>query len=1084
MMTPASADGSSTLAEHLAQAAGGALAPEDALDLALRAIADATASRGAAVCLFDAEQGLLRLAAEVGLSDAGCRQLRTIRRFAADAWEVPLDSLLDGRMQVVTAGAGGETLPALTPDPDTVQAIACIPIRGADDSPLASLVLVVEDATAVGHSGLDQLRPALERLAAIVTAIGQRRVHPGAADEPSRSFLESLADLALKGIEPAVREAFRLLESIPHSAVPGVKAQNRDLANALDHEIRERRALEEQLTNERVAHREKLIEAETSWASERMRGRELERAIERIQSDLAAAREREQQLKAEHAAALARTAADREELIRRAREVSEVAEAARANAAADAEASRVTLAAAEANVMGLRDELRRAWADVDRLEAVVQDTKADTSKLERALQESRRLLEQAQERATQAEHQSATASEEQRRAMSRLREREAELAAGAATRVSDAERLATDLRLQLTEAHRDRERLANELVDAAEQAQRLRAEIDTVMTRVSADRDATLQQARAMVEAAEHERAVAVAEAEAVRQALAQGQALILRMEDDQVLNEQGVASREAELGQATERAQAAEARRSAAASELEQVRSELARTRTALLEREDQARRVQADLARLENLLGSARTEEERSAAALTEARATCATQSARLGELERELQGLRDQIADATSAAARQDVVAEHWRAKLEVSEASWAREHLRREELTRQHDALVTDLKELRDREQRMREELDAVQSRNVVDREETLRRAVELAETAEAARAAAVAEAEAIRVTLANSQNIILTAEDEASRARLEGERVTAELNTLRLEHQDAMEALAQHRLDEARLQRRTAELETEVNALRQQAARPTTPPAAPAGAAKRAPVESVVIEPEDGGTGPRTVTVIDSSEQGWGVGADGTITLSWVPPGPDAAARIAELAPTRIIVNLAAPGALDAMLALRAAGVRSPFWGCLTTPGATRALALGMVEVVPRPIEPDAIVAAVQGYATRGAKVLAAGGDANVFISLRQALTREGMSVSIAWDSKQATDLLAMVRPGIVIVDLALPPRDGYAFVAQLTAVDPAPITILVPRDGDPVPGLTAAAAERIGGEAALPHHRLVARVFRKSRGSA
>src|SRR5262249_26489569 len=166
-MTPAPADGSPSLAEHLDPAAPGTLAPEDALDLVLRAIVEATHSRAAAVCLFDAEQGLLRLAAEIGLSDAGCRQLRTIRRFAVDAWEVPLDSLLDGRVPVLAAGDAMTALPALTAA-DEVRAVACIPVRGADDAPLASLVLVVDDEDAVTEERLGELRPAVDRLATIV----------------------------------------------------------------------------------------------------------------------------------------------------------------------------------------------------------------------------------------------------------------------------------------------------------------------------------------------------------------------------------------------------------------------------------------------------------------------------------------------------------------------------------------------------------------------------------------------------------------------------------------------------------------------------------------------------------------------------------------------------------------------------------------------------------------------------------------------------------------------------------------------------------------------------------------------------
>src|SRR5262249_35268255 len=41
-----------------------------------------------------------------------------------------------------------------------------------------------------------------------------------------------------------------------------------------------------------------------------------------------------------------------------------------------------------------------------------------------------------------------------------------------------------------------------------------------------------------------------------------------------------------------------------------------------------------------------------------------------------------------------------------------------------------------------------------------------------------------------------------------------------------------------------------------------------------------------------------------------------------------AEQMAALAPERVVVNLAAPGALATLTALRAAGCRSRFWGCI------------------------------------------------------------------------------------------------------------------------------------------------------------
>ena len=87
-------------------AAGGspaayASAPEDALEPALRALVRESGAIAGAVCLFDPGEGVLRLAAEIGLSDEGCRLLRAVRP-GVSPWEAPLTGLLEQRTLVVT----------------------------------------------------------------------------------------------------------------------------------------------------------------------------------------------------------------------------------------------------------------------------------------------------------------------------------------------------------------------------------------------------------------------------------------------------------------------------------------------------------------------------------------------------------------------------------------------------------------------------------------------------------------------------------------------------------------------------------------------------------------------------------------------------------------------------------------------------------------------------------------------------------------------------------------------------------------------------------------------------------------------
>jgi CheY-like chemotaxis protein len=90
------------------------------------------------------------------------------------------------------------------------------------------------------------------------------------------------------------------------------------------------------------------------------------------------------------------------------------------------------------------------------------------------------------------------------------------------------------------------------------------------------------------------------------------------------------------------------------------------------------------------------------------------------------------------------------------------------------------------------------------------------------------------------------------------------------------------------------------------------------------------------------------------------------------------------------------------------------------------------------------------------------------MSLRQALSRGGMSVSMAWDGKQAADLLGVVRPEVVVIDLELPRREGYGIVAQLGQLETAPTAVLVPGDDDTAAAFAAVLADPKHSGRALP----------------
>ena len=182
-----------------------------------------------------------------------------------------------------------------------------------------------------------------------------------------------------------------------------------------------------------------------------------------------------------------------------------------------------------------------------------------------------------------------------------------------------------------------------------------------------------------------------------------------------------------------------------------------------------------------------------------------------------------------------------------------------------------------------------------------------------------------------------------------------------------------------------------------------------------------------------------VAVVDA--QGvWPSAGPGGEDVSVVSPA-DLARRLEELAPGCVVANLAAPGALEALAALRAAGWTTPVRGCLAA--TAHAVPLGPVEAIRRPLDSEAIQRALGAHAGRGARVLIVGTDVDFFVALREALGRRGLSVSMAWDAHHVDDLLAMVRPDVALIDLALGSRDVRPIVARLAAVDPVPTMALI-----------------------------------------
>src|SRR5438128_11352505 len=163
-----------TLAERLARLAAEAAAPEEALEPALEAVLEESGAGAGALCLFDPRQGVLRLAAERGLSDEGCRRLRTVRRGDPAAWDMPLHGLVNGRAYLIESAAHNRYVPRLVEAAASVRTVACVPLH-AGPAPVGSLILVAVAPRSFGERDIRALEPVLGDLARLIEATRRRR---------------------------------------------------------------------------------------------------------------------------------------------------------------------------------------------------------------------------------------------------------------------------------------------------------------------------------------------------------------------------------------------------------------------------------------------------------------------------------------------------------------------------------------------------------------------------------------------------------------------------------------------------------------------------------------------------------------------------------------------------------------------------------------------------------------------------------------------------------------------------------------------------------------------------------------------
>jgi hypothetical protein len=88
-----------------------------------------------------------------------------------------------------------------------------------------------------------------------------------------------------------------------------------------------------------------------------------------------------------------------------------------------------------------------------------------------------------------------------------------------------------------------------------------------------------------------------------------------------------------------------------------------------------------------------------------------------------------------------------------------------------------------------------------------------------------------------------------------------------------------------------------------------------------------------------------------------------------------------------------------------------------------------------------------------------------------------MSVSIAWDLKQAAELMEIVRGHMVVLDLSLPSRGAAALVAQLARVEKSPTVVILPGTVAQVGAFSAAIAGLVPTDGARTQQNLLRTVI-------
>jgi hypothetical protein len=111
--------------------------------------------------------------------------------------------------------------------------------------------------------------------------------------------------------------------------------------------------------------------------------------------------------------------------------------------------------------------------------------------------------------------------------------------------------------------------------------------------------------------------------------------------------------------------------------------------------------------------------------------------------------------------------------------------------------------------------------------------------------------------------------------------------------------------------------------------------------------------------------------------------------------------------------------------------------------ATRSRVLGGVRCFAAPPAPGEVTAALESQPRAGRRLISLSDDIDAFIPAKIELAKLGYSVSMACDDKQAVDLLALLNPDAVLVDLRKTPEAAATFIDALAPESGRVLSLLV-----------------------------------------